>query len=142
MLKLLKQFVTDNARRLEQQLSQFEQNVANETQALDAGKMAQPKQLVFTPGSPLTQTLTVGQIALCDTTTGGVTVVLAAPGDGKPGHAWVVRRSAPGVVTIKPSGLSGGIPRTINNATSRVLGAGSAGGPFILYFDGSNWWSV
>jgi len=142
MLELIKQFITDNASRLGQQLSRFEQNVATETQALSDGKIDQPAQVRVNPNTSVDKSIiTTGQIALCDVTTGNVLLVLSAPSDGKPGFAWLLKRAAANTLTIKPSGMANNVARLVNNATSKFYGAGTVG-LFLLYYDGANWWAA
>lgn len=140
MLSLIKQFITDNAKRLEEQLSRFEQNVATETLALFDGMVAQPKQVRFTPQTSAGATLTTRQIAVCEGTTGNIAFPLVAPSDGKPGFAWVIKRALPNTVTLRPSGMAAGASRTINGATSKVYAA-ATNGLFSVYYDGANWWA-
>ena len=141
MLRTVRQFITDNAQRLEQQLSEFEQNVANETRSLFDGMVQQPTQVRFTPLTKADQTFTTRQLAVCEVTTGSLILSLAAPIDGKPGFAWIVKRSTVNTVTIKPAGTAAGAARLINNTTSKAYGVGAVG-LFALYYDGANWWAA
>jgi hypothetical protein len=141
MFALIKQFITDNARTLGQQLSKFEQNVASALSALADGMIAQPTQVRFTPQTSPAQALTTNQIGLCDTTTGNVSFVLATPSDGKPGFAWILKRGAANAVTVKPSGIANSASRLINGATSKAYAAGAVG-LFSVYYDGANWWAA
>jgi len=140
MLSLIKQFITDNARRLEQQLSQFEQNVATELAALFDGMVAQPQQVRFTPQTSVDKTLTTRQIALCDLSTGNIAFALSAPADGKPGFLWIAKRATTNTVTVRPSGMANNAARLINGAASKAYGAGTVG-LFAIYYDGANWWA-
>src|SRR3954469_3838235 len=139
MLKLVKQFVTENAVRLSAQLSTFETNVATETADIRAKFLPSLTPINFTSTSATTATLLPGQIGLCDSNLGNLTVTLSAPASLKPGWLAIVKRFATNNVTLVPSGLTKiNTARRINATTSKVY---AAVGAFWVYFDGTDWWA-
>ncbi len=88
----------------------------------------------------MTGTLLPGQIGICDSSLGNVTVVLSVPTTRSPPPGWlaIIKRFAANNVTVKPSGLAGlGVARRVNATTNKVY---ATAGLFWLYFDGSDWW--
>jgi hypothetical protein len=139
MLKQIHQFITENAGRLSSQLSAFESNVATETADIRATFLPNLTPLNFTSSSATAATLLPGQIGLCDSNLGNLTVTLSAPASLKPGWLAIVKRFAANNVTLVPSGLTKiSTARRINATTSKVY---AAVGVFWVYFDGADWWA-
>lgn len=138
-MKKVGNFQTDIPERLSEQLDRFQDAVDQETQDIRASFIPQLQQLSFGAATPITTTLLPGQLALCDSSLGNLTVTLA-PGSGRspaPGWLAIVKRFAANNVTVKPSGQNGIIARRINATTSKVY---AAAGMYWLYFDGADWW--
>ena len=137
-LQEIHNFNTDDANRLQSQLANFEGNVKTETDAIRESFIPSLEQRMTT-GSPITATLLVGQVMLCDSNVGNLTVVLSAPPGQVPGWLAIVKRQAANNVTLTPSGLTQNrVARQINAATSLVR---AAVGVLWIYFDGSDWWA-
>lgn len=138
-MKKVGNFQTEDKDRLSEQLDRFQDAVDTETQDIRVSFMPLPKQLGFTGGTANAQTLVTGQIALCDSNLGNITVSLAPPVGLVPGWSAVIKRFAANNVTVTPSGISApSIARRINATTSKVY---TAVGVFWIYFDGLDWWA-
>ncbi len=133
-MKTVGDFQTQDPVRLSEQLDRFQGNVATEAQDIRAGFMPLLTQQTFSPQTPIGATLLTGQIALCDSTTGNVTVVLSAM---RPGWSAVVKRIAANTVNVFPSGSNGLVARRINATTTLAI---AVVGLTWVYFDGSDWW--
>ncbi|WP_293397050.1 hypothetical protein [Nevskia sp.] len=133
MLKQIRQFVTENLPLLSKQLSTLENNVAAETASIRADTMPGMRVLSFSAAAPL-RSFTVGQLALCDTTTGNLVLTLDRP--GVPGFATFAKQVAANTLTIAPAGTSSGVSVKINQAASIAI---ANVGLYWLYFDGVNW---
>jgi hypothetical protein len=137
-LQEIHNFNTDDPNRLQSQLANFEGNVKSETDSIRSGFIPSLEQLLTT-GAAVTATLLVGQMALCDTGAGNVTVVLSAPPRQQPGWLAITKRTAANNVTLVPSGLNANrVTRRVNATTSLVR---AAVGVLWIYFDGSDWWA-
>lgn len=136
-MKKVGNFQTQSPDRLSEQLDRFQDAVDQETQDIRASFIPQLAPRSFNSASPVTATLLTGQIALCDSNLGNVTVTLSAPTDAMPGWLALIKRFAANNVTVKPSGMNGVIVRRVNATTSKVY---AAAGMYWLYFDGSDWW--
>lgn len=137
-LQEIHNFNTENPDRLQSQLASFEGNVKTETDSIRKGFIPSLEQQMST-GAAVTATLLVGQIELCDSAVGNLTVVLSAPPNQVPGWLAIVKRQAANNVTLTPSGLTRNrVARRINAATSLVR---AAVGILWIYFDGSDWWA-
>lgn len=136
-MKKIGNFQTEDKDRLSEQLDRFQEAVDQETSDIRAQFMPMLAPRLFSPSTPIGTTLTPGQLALCDSASGNVSVVLSL---GKPGWCAVVKRSAANTVNVFPSGSSGFGARRINATTSVAYGAGVVGVNWI-YFDGLDWWA-
>lgn len=138
-MKKVGNFQTDVPLRLSEQLDRFQDAVDDETSSIRSGFIPQPTPINFMSASATTATLLPGQIGLCDSNLGNLTVVLSAPVPPKPGWLAIAKRFAANNVTLLPSGLNSlGAARRINATTSKVY---AAVGVFWVYFDGSDWWA-
>jgi hypothetical protein len=137
-VKSVGDFQTQDPDRLSEQLDRFQDAVQQETASIRAGFIPQLKQVRFSSTSTVTETVLPGQVALCDSSIGNVSVTLAAPVNGAPGWLAVIKRAAANAVTLKPSGSAGPNPRRINTGVSFVI---AAVGVTWVYFDGSDWWA-
>lgn len=133
-MKKVGNFQTEDPKRLSEQLDRFQDAVVQEASNIRAGFIPQLEQRRFTATTAVGATLLVGQIALCDSTTGDVTVVLSAT---RPGWSAIVKRQAANAVNVFASGMTGLVSRKINTVSSVAI---SAVGPYWVYFDGSDWW--
>lgn len=131
MLRLIRQFITENSDRLSSQLGDFEQNVANETDRLRAGALPQLVPISVTL-STVVASYTVGQAVECDMTLGSLGIPLAKPANGSSGLLAIVKLAAANTVTVTPIP-----PATINGATSKAY---TAIGLALIYFDGVNFY--
>jgi hypothetical protein len=141
-MKKVGNFQTEDPKRLSEQLDRFQDAVDQETANIRAGFIPQLEQLSFSSSSAVTATLLPGQIGLCDSSLGNVTVVLSTAAGKSPPPGWlaVIKRFAANNVTVRPSGLAAlNAARRVNATTSVVF---AAAGVHWLYFDGSDWWSV
>lgn len=136
-MKKIGNFQTEDAGRLSEQLDRFQDAVDVETSAIRAGFIPQLAQVPFSSSSAVSATLLPGQLAICDSSIGNVTVTLAPSQNKAPGWLAIVKRFAANNVTVKPSGNAGPIARRVNATTSKVY---AAAGLFWLYFDGADWW--
>ncbi len=134
-MKEVGDFQTQDPVRLSEQLDRFQDAVVAETEDIRASFIPALEPRSFTPQTAIGATLLAGQIAVCDSATGNVSVVLSAMG---PGWSAVVKRAAANNVTVFPSGFSGFASRRINAAASLVI---AAVGVTWVYFDGTDWWA-
>lgn len=140
-MKKVGNFQTEDPNRLSEQLDRFQDAVDQETSDIRAGFFPNLTQVSFSSVSPVSMTLLPTQIAICDSSSGNVTVTLSVPTSKSPKPGWlaIVKRFAANNVTLKPSGLTAlGVARRIDATTSLVR---AAVGGLWLYFDGSDWWS-
>jgi len=140
-MKKVGNFQTEDPKRLSEQLDRFQDATDQETSEIRAGFFPNLTQVAFSSVSPVSMTLLPTQLAMCDSSTGNVTVTLAVPTlkSPKPGWLAIIKRSALNNVTLKPSGLTAlGAARRISGTTSFVR---AAIGGFWVYFDGSDWWA-
>lgn len=139
-MKKVGNFQTEDKNRLSEQLDRFQDAVDQETTDIRSSFIPQLTAANFLSSTPVSATLLPGQIALCDSNLGNVTVTLATSVLKSPMPGWlaIVKRFAANNVTVKPSGLTPlGAARRINATTSKVY---AAVGVFWIYFDGSDWW--
>jgi len=134
-LKTVGNFQTEDPNRLSEQLDRFQDNVENETADIRASFITDLTQKRFTATPTVASTLLPGQIALCESALGNVTVVLA-PGS-KPGWLAIVKKVAANNVVARASGTKPTGNRTVNAAATKNY---AAVGLFWLYFDGTDWW--
>jgi hypothetical protein len=138
-MKKVGNFQTDVPLRLSEQLDRFQDAVDDETSSIRATYIPQLTPINFTSASATTATLLPGQIGLCDSNLGNLTVTLSAPASLKAGWLAIVKRFAANNVTLVPSGLTKiNTARRINATTSKVY---AAVGAFWVYFDGTDWWA-
>jgi len=138
MLKQIHQFITESPSRLSSQLSAFEGNIKAETDGIRATYQPALVPRKFTSVADTIASVLPGQLALCDSNLGNVTVTLSAP-DKTPGWLAIVKRFAANNVNVFPSGLSAaGVARRINATTSKTY---AAVGMYWIYYDGSDWWA-
>ena len=141
-MKKIGNFQTENKDRLSEQLDRFQEAVDQETTNIRATFMPRLEQRTFSTVTPVTDTLLIGQIGMCDSTVGNVTVTLSTSSLRSPPPGWlaIVKKVAANNVTLKPSGVTDlGIARRINATTSVVR---AAVGALWVYFDGVDWWAT
>lgn len=141
-MKKIGNFQTEDKDRLSEQLDRFQEAVDQETQNIRAGFMPRLEQVAFSSVTPISTTLLVGQIGMCDSSIGNVSVVLSVSSLKSPSPGWlaIVKKFAANNVTLKPSGMSGlNVARRINATTSVVR---AAVGALWVYFDGIDWWTT
>lgn len=134
-MKTVGDFQTQDPGRLSEQLDNFQKNVIAETSDIRSGYMPNLGQQRFSPQTGIGATLLSGQVALCDSTTGNVSVVLSAM---RPGWSAIIKRVAANTVNVFPSGTTGLVARRINATTSLAI---AAVGVTWIYYDGSDWWA-
>jgi hypothetical protein len=141
-VKKIGNFQTEDKNRLSEQLDRFQEAVDQETQDIRARYMPRLEQRVFSTVTAITETLQIGQIGMCDSALGGVTVTLGTSSLRSPSPGWlaIVKKVAANTVTLKPSGSNDlGVARRINATTSLAIGPGTLGIRWV-YFDGADWW--
>jgi len=138
-LKKVGNFQTQSPDRLSEQLDRFQDAVDQETQDIRVACIPQLEQRPFLSTTPISATLLVGQMAMCDSSVGNVVVTLSVSAGRSPPPGWlaIVKRFAANTVTVRPSGMAGPVARRVNATTSKVY---AAVGLFWLYFDGADWW--
>lgn len=132
MLRLLRQFITDNAARLSSQLSLFEQNVDTETRSIRSSFLPGLEPLTVNKSIPV-KAYTVGQALECDMTLGSFDVVIGKPlAQGQKGLIAIVKLQGAGTVTVRPVR-----PMNINGLATKAY---AAAGLAFIYFDGTNFY--
>lgn len=126
-LKLIRQFITDNAKRLSSQLSDFENNVQAETLNIRSTFVVAPVAVRVNAGGGI---YTTGQALLCDTSSAAFGVLVSAK-KNVPGFLVLINKG-PNAVTVRP--LSG----SIDQGSSISVASGNA----LIYFDGADWWRL
>ena len=139
-MKKIGQFIVENPQRLGAQLSDLENNIAKETQDIRASFAPELEQVSFSVASPVTQQLGVGQVGLCDTSAGNVSLFLAPDPRHMPGFLAVIKTSGANAVTIFPSGNNRVGSRAQINAAANLFASGAAR-LMLFYFDGYEWWN-
>lgn len=122
-------FNTDDPDRLARQLSDLEDNAQHESDSIRKTFAKLPvKTPVVNSGGGF---YTVGQAIDCNTGGGAFTINLTVPADKLPGIAFILNRTATlvTVVPVPPAKIDTGVSNTF------------AGGLFMLFFDGVDWWS-
>jgi hypothetical protein len=129
-LKLIRQFITDSAKRLSSQLSDLEGNIAQETADIRASYEPVPAPVFVRQSGG---TYTTGQAVMADTRQGNVSIKVAAPASGRPG--WLYVRNIYGFGNFVEIALVP--PALVDLSTSYSLPGVTA---INLYFDGTNFW--
>ena len=138
-MKTIGQFIAENPQRLNSQLSQLESNIVKETQDIRASFATELEQKSFSLLTPVTARLYVGQVGLCDTSVGNLSVTLASDPKHTPGFLAVLKTSAANTLTLFPTGANRvGASAQIDGAASFARGAI---GLLLIYFDGFEWWA-
>jgi hypothetical protein len=131
LMRQIRQFRTDDKGLLSTQLSQLENNVAQELALVESEALAVPVVTATVTPNTAGGVFSVGDCLMADTTLGGFSVNLAAPVDGLPGWFLAINRSGN---TLKIQT----VPPALLNLSS--VAQNFAGGLHQLFFDGHDYW--
>lgn len=123
----VQQFRTDDPGQLSTQLSRFENNIAQQFQAVANVCTLTPTTIrASTSGNAFTS----GQLLIADTAATALKAILTA---GAVGFLFIVNNGSH-TLTFEPAS-----PAKVNGTSSVVLAANSFS---KLFFDGANWWTA